>query len=162
MIKASEIIVGRLFNVPREDQSPFRIDTIEYLSGNFGKVGMYPTIDGKIRDDLHPLTWYIEHLSPIPLSPEWLERAGFTKSNNKTKDLWYKEFKREHEELSSYFFIGKLKEDPTNMYYCGFENPLRAVNINNIYFVHQVQNGYHFLTCGEELTFKPAPAGSGE
>lgn len=138
MIKANEIVKGRFFNVPIKDQSPFRIDCIEYLSVGNGKVGMYPNIDGKVREDVHPLTWEIQDLSPIPLSPEWLERLGFLNiAGSFRKDGLYKM------EFVFYVKEGILRYQTKGS---GF-----SIELEHIQYVHQLQNLY-FAFTGEELT----------
>jgi hypothetical protein len=101
--------------------------------------------------DLIEETRDLKIINPIPLTPEILEKAGFVKSQNKNKDVWYKQFIRDKDELNSYVFVGKLKDDPKEMYYYGFESPISSVNINNIFHLHQLQNLYWILT-GQELT----------
>ena len=81
-MQAKDLRIGNWVNVPREDQCPFRIDSIEYLTEQEGNVAMFPTIDGKIDKSVHPLTWYLKDLSPIPLTPEILLKCGFE------KDAW--------------------------------------------------------------------------
>lgn len=98
----------------------------------------------------------ISKIKPIPLNPETLEACGFKKSENKNKNVWYVSFVREHDELNSYIFVGKAPEDPIKMYYFGFESPMTAVNINNIYSLHQLQNLFFVLT-GKELQWNPKP-----
>lgn len=68
-MKASELRIGNIVNVPREDQSPFRIDFFEYLYDNDCKVAKRSFIG---ETEVHPLTWYFIDLKPIPLTEEWL------------------------------------------------------------------------------------------
>lgn len=79
----------------------------------------------------------------IPLDETWLERAGFVWSGgghyaNDSNDMWI--------------------EDKAGLY--RFARPI--LTKYSIKFVHQLQNWYFLLSDGDELTFKPAPAGSGE
>jgi len=77
-MRAQELRIGNYVNVPRADQSPFRIDAFEYLSEKFIKVAM---IHPEYGEDFHPLTWYGNDLTPIPLTEELLLKCGFEKSS---------------------------------------------------------------------------------
>jgi hypothetical protein len=70
-MNANELRIGNRVNVPNKGQCPFRIDAFEYLSEDFGKVAM-----GKDKD-LHPATWYLSDIDPIPLTPKILEKCGW-------------------------------------------------------------------------------------
>jgi len=128
-MKASELRIGNLVNVPREDQSPFRIDLIEYATIELMKVGMNIhkyEFAGKIIDG-HPLTWELKDLSGIPLSEEILLKCGFVLMNK-----WF------DYELSL-FRIGYI----TNNKYFQFESNGKVIDIKSL---HQLQNIVYFNT----------------
>ena len=75
-----------------------------------------------------------EDLIPIPLSEEWLIRAGFEKYSDKE------------------FYIYTSKENEVRFYKSDSDWNL-AYFITETRYVHQLQNLYFWLT-GEELTFK--------
>lgn len=91
-----ELRIGSLVNVPNEKQSPFRIDGFEYLrsiDGQLsGKVEQFTANPHYNPDDkrvlaepryyLHPLTWNLEDLQPIPLTEELLLKCGFEEHDN--------------------------------------------------------------------------------
>lgn len=82
----------------------------------------------------HSVSCTMKELSPIPITPEWLERAGFTEQAN----AWNgpnKEFD---------FGLFAYEGDPYTYNSCEC-NP-------KVEYVHQLQNLYFVLT-GEELTF---------
>lgn len=138
-MKANELRIGNYVNVLREDQSPFKIDGFELLNESDCKVfkdnGTYncPPF-GEIK--MHPLTWNLKDLQPIPLTEEWLLRFGFEKSR------------------LGYFtvFCGN-----NVMSVCCFDDFSRVQivtqTVSTINHVHQLQNLYFALT-GEELTLK--------
>ncbi len=144
MIKANELRIGNLVNVPREDQSPFRIDAFEYLSNTYIKVAMtHP----EFGDKMHPLTWYDEDLKPIPLTEEWLLKFGFKavyfkdektinyfNTPNQTRGLWVKIRTTINGEKTFLIAINRFDDD-----------------FRNILYVNQLQNLFFCLT-GSELT----------
>ena len=74
---------------------------------------------------------------PIPITPEWLERAGFESYDSQ---LTYNGYKMQAGSFLIEFEYGQ---------YCFLE----SVGIDIIH-IHQLQNLYFALT-GTELTFKP-------
>ncbi len=86
-IKEGELRLGLWVNVPRADQSPFRIDLIEYCTNGFAKVGMNvhkyenPFKEGELING-HPLTWELNDLTPIELSEQVLLNIKQFESNN--------------------------------------------------------------------------------
>jgi len=133
-IKAEELRLGNYVDVPRKDQSPFRIDAFESLSKTFIKVAMIHPIHG---ENFHPLTWYGDDLKPIPLTEEWCIKFGFQKDLENTI---YKNINK-HCFLCYDNNIVLLLEEENN--WC----------IRKIKYVHELQNLYFALT-GEELIFK--------
>ena len=131
MIQVNELIVGNWVNVPRLDQSPFRIDIIEHLSKDHNKVGVNQPVIGGFPT--HPLTWYLEDLQPIPLTEEILLKRGA--------------------KLHGIEYIIKASALPIKIRisygiaYCEFGNVYLG---DRIKFLHELQNIYHALT-GQEL-----------
>lgn len=83
-----------------------------------------------------------ERTQGIPLTEEWLERFGFTKSNNVAITIEYK--------LDDLFSI--WKKYGYNVFYISQynENDTQLINTTQIKEVHQLQNLYFALT-GKEL-----------
>jgi hypothetical protein len=129
IINAEELRLGNYVNVPRKDQSPFRIDAFESLSKTFIKVAMIHPIHGKF---FHPLTWYGDDLKPIPLTEEWLVNFGFT----------FKSYGYGIEEWKQWNFDGFSLN--------GFTHSQTGVDLK---YVHQLQN-FYFALFGQELTLK--------
>ena len=134
-MKAQELRIGNLVNVPNKEQSPFRID---YFDENkvYQNQGFYNTEFGLVP--YHPLTWDISDCAPIPLTPEILEKCGF----EKFKGLWNYKLVPIGYELNLVKING-LNENE-------FENQIGE----SIKHLHHLQNLYYALT-GEELHFKP-------
>lgn len=135
MIQPTELRLGNYVNVPRAEQSPFRIDGFEYISKDGGKIyqnnGTYETSFGTFP--FHPLTWEISDLAPIPLTPEILEKAGF-KHQDILKKVYHKNVY-----LWNRF---RIDETGTGKYFYG------QLEITSL---HQLQNLY-FALVGSELT----------
>jgi len=142
IINAEELRLGNYVDVPRKDQSPFRIDAFESLSKTFIKVAMIHPIHGKF---FHPLTWYGDDLKPIPLTEEWLVNFGF-----EDKKTFFNLSKRE--DLGHHFGdFAVSRYDDTQMKV--WRGDSRYLGIFHIQYVHQLQNFYFALT-GEELILK--------
>jgi len=140
-MKANDLRIGNYVNVPREDQSPFRIDAFESLSVKFIKVAM---IHPEYVESMHPLTWYGDDLKPIPLTEEWLLNFGFEK----------------HESLIGFYFKGNLVVE-RNIIISGFNfrkriNLRESLHLADFDYTHQLQNLYFALT-GSELTINQNP-----
>lgn len=154
-MKANELRIGNFVNVPREDQSPFRIDVFEYLSNTFIKVAMtHPEFGNK----MHPLTWYGEDLKPIPLTEEWLVKFGFVKKNigEKLPQSWYelKYLSNEHDPMITSWVSILINIETWSCVICDeYPDEMGANTKVKIEHVHQLQNLYFALT-GEELTIK--------
>lgn len=86
--------------------------------------------------------------SPIPLSPEILEKCGFELNRNNELSI-------EINDIASHL---ELMSGTGGFYYPSFtQTPQgdeeRTVYFNRINSLHQIQNLY-FSLCGEELTYK--------
>ena len=143
---ANELKIGNYVNVPNEAQCPFRIDAFEYLSKDFIKVAMKMTIEGT---EVHPLTWYGGDLTPIELTPEWLNKTELQKLG--TRNMWNKgKFSIYYQESpDAYSQLCK-----GNFYFVTLDVEKNvAVTHFQIKYIHQLQNLY-FALQNEELTFK--------
>lgn len=120
-IKVEELRIGNLYNVPRSDQSPFRIDLIEFMDKNNAKVGMnihklkHPFKENEFID-AHPLTWELSDLNGIPLTDKDVKQYG-------------------------HFNLIKVNDE----YFVCFGNYKTQVK-----FYHEVQN-YYYLVNHDEL-----------
>ena len=143
-MKAKELRIGNYVDVPKDGQCPFRIDQIEHLSDDFGKFAM-------VHDKgVHPLTWYLKDLKPIPLTEEWLIKFGFKKHKGNVFEniilpYWVKNsvlmfFNIGQEEYSWKIGLGEMHA-----------GKYIAVTFRWINEVHTLQNIYRILT-GKELT----------
>lgn len=94
------------------------------------------TINTDTEDNESKLGYYFE---PIPLSPEWVKRAGFEMFRVEDNACIHEE---------SGFKI--WQNDETNHHWYHINNELHI----NIDFVHQLQNVI-FVCTGTELEFKP-------
>lgn len=146
-MKASELRIGNYFNVPIQEQCPFRIDAFEYCSEKFIKVAQEVKLNGF---EVHPLTWYGGDLQPIPLTEELLLKFGFKHQNkyDLESNLYSKKLN------SQYYFTIYSKTETLDFKtkFIGW----KVLNIGfdiKIDFVHQLQNLYFALT-GEELTIE--------
>jgi hypothetical protein len=135
MIKAAELRIGQYYNVPNPSQSPFRVDCIDHLhpADGFGKVGMFV----KGFENAHPLTWYLKDLDPIPLTEEWMLKAGFQKV------VW---------EDNGKPYCTLWKHDHEHMPFLDTDFALDGTNSKPMAYVHQLQNLFFALT-GDELEF---------
>jgi hypothetical protein len=137
-MKATELRIGNLVNSPNNNQNPFRIDSFEYLAVGMGKAGMI------LDKRLHPLTWYLQDLQPIPLTEEWLLKLQF-------------------EIFGDILFLGDeyniWKQTPNcrfNLFTIDKERWICSIlnqELTEIKYIHQLQNLYFALT-GEELVIK--------
>jgi len=130
-VMASELRIGNFVNVPRKDQSPFRIDAFECLSKKFIKVAM---IHPEYGENFHPLTWYGDDLKPIPLTEEWLLKLGAI------------------EEMLGHFLLDRFQliwKESYNYWY--IIDRYNACYYSKVEFVHEWQNLY-FALNGSDLT----------
>ena len=129
-MKAQELRIGNLVNVPNKEQSPFRID---YFDENkvYQNQGFYNTEFGLVP--YHPLTWDISDCAPIPLTPEILEKCGFVSH------------------AINYYHLGEFYISYANIGLFEYRHRDTYVIFKHL---HQLQNLYYALT-GEELNYKP-------
>lgn len=136
-MNANELRIGNYLNTPRADQSPFRIDVIEFASKNNIKVGMnvhklpHPFNENQFID-AHPLTWELKELKPIELTEEILLNCGFVKDEF---DNWENETR-----------LGLYKPEEFD----GYLSVWGESTVGECNYLHQLQNLYFALT-GQEL-----------
>jgi hypothetical protein len=130
-MNANELRIGNFVNVPREDQSPFRIDAFESLSNKFIKVAM---IHPEYGENFHPLTWYGNDLKPIPLTEDWLLKFNLTEKESGGMVL---------SDNGWGILIFKQEDDSYDI------SARDEYHICKIKYVHQLQNLYFALTSAE-------------
>lgn len=162
MITPHELRIGNYVNTPNEAQNPFRINGFEYLNGveQNGKVCIYAPpqhaegVSFPIR--VHPLTWDIEDIYPIPLSEDWLIKLGFKKEkesrygNKFVYPVADWGFTVENSFGEGKWFFG-------HEYYDAIKEEDNNIPHNfcfDLQYVHTLQNIIYSLTS-TELTIKP-------
>ncbi|HEY3387542.1 MAG TPA: hypothetical protein VGK46_13590 [Saprospiraceae bacterium] len=103
----------------------------------------------------------VDLLSPIPITPEWLEQLGFEITDG---EIIGETRKRSYTTYSIRDFEIDMFEDcdeyPTIKYWYAYTYEGKLSNVDvEIHYIHQLQNLYFALT-GQELTVKeltPAP-----
>lgn len=128
-MKAEELRIGNYVNVPRGEQCPFRIDLFNDVSSGIGKFGMI------CDKNIHPLTWYLQYLHPIPISDEFLLKNNFSL----TEHCLYELFTPNGHKITF-----KCKE-----LFCYVDD----IGLDHIKSVHDYQNLWKSLT-GTELEIK--------
>jgi hypothetical protein len=136
-MKASELRIGNFVNVPNIKQSPFRVDYFDDQKV-YQKSFTYTLPSFASDIPFHPLTWDLEDVSGIPLTPEILEMAGFEKTYESSFSIRY-----DHN-LTQFigYDISKADSMETGLRYYG--------NRIKVQYLHQLQNLYFALT-GQEL-----------
>ena len=134
MIPANELRIGNW--IADSGGKFWQIDHWEYwnkVSAKSERIG-----GGIIPMMTHPYTEHVEQLSPIPITPEWLERLGF-ELHKPCGDEGFIKWKHKNG-VYLLWIEGKFWHDHWST----------GIWINS---VHQLQNLYHALT-GQELTVK--------
>jgi hypothetical protein len=137
MLNTQELRLGNYVNVPREDQSPFRIDGFEFLTKDFCKVEMV------FNPNFHPLTWELKDLQPIPLTPDILVKAAALV--NKVSFT----YRIDLPGIQMLFL--DLAGVGTTSYYVNIFQQGVSITLGKVQYLHQVQNLFFALT-GTELT----------
>lgn len=141
MIKASELRIGNIvWESSSFTPSPEGYEEIV--------VGAINDIDKVVLDSQNNIYSY-DYLYPIPLTPEWLRKFGFTTLDAETDiEVWGFDDESNGEEFS---IVSDGIDTQLPLY---FEYDLGYRNVRKeIKHVHQLQNLYFSLT-GEELTIK--------
>lgn len=124
MVKVNELRIGNLINLTVNYQEvTHRIDEIgeDYAKLTDAKgSGMWPQMAYRT-------------MTPIPLTPEWLERCGFVDNIP-----WEK---------------GSIRLDSESRLHVVDKTGYGIIVARNVQYVHQLQNIYFYLT-GEELNVK--------
>jgi hypothetical protein len=154
MLGANELRIG---NLVLDDTSEnimivSRIESADHTEWNSGDQYNIRCLQFGTRE-----TYYDGNFKPIPLTEEWLLKLGLFKITKK-EDLWG------NDEIGVYDFNGKIRcsdffitsntlKDFT-LYVATIDDGMEsAESLNNIIYVHQLQNLY-FCLCGEELTIE--------
>lgn len=143
MIRPEELKLNNYVNVPRKDQSPFRIDLFEFLNKDDAKVGQV------IFEGGHPLTWYLKDLSPIPISIDYLLKFGFEEITEEDDEERFFELSSGRKTVR----IVMLLVDDLWTILLQSDKGLNFSQITDIEHLHQLQNLFYALT-GEELILK--------
>jgi hypothetical protein len=144
MINYSELRAGNLVETPR---GIYPVGIISYSSVHVQTTRVHPTylpFPNSQGFDMYP----IQHLNPVHISVEWVERCGF--SNNSTKkNEWYLPL----------LTVTDSEYDVINLYWHDgvFEigTFIEQAKIKHIKFVHQIQNLVFALTGTELIIKKP-------
>lgn len=135
MIQPNELRIGNLVIWDRTNDIEAENEIVEIYNITRSSIRAYTDIE-----ELPEILIYYEDIKPIPLTPEWLTRAGFEKN------------------IYGYYVydILEIGHTTTEEY---FELELKGTNddvgykLIAIKYVHQLQNLYFALT-GTELEFK--------
>lgn len=137
MIDPRELRIGNILNVLSGERV-----LIPSYQVKIAEIGFLGCEVYQIEDHSAKTNWVLydhQHLDPIPLTPEWLERFGFEKYND---DANYEEgYKLGGFNVQEYTFTDSVE------YAC------LGVDVKTI---HQLQNLYFALT-NSELTLKDTP-----
>lgn len=129
-MKANELRIGNWININGQ-----------YVNIGYGVImDMHKKQKGIKNSYLDTLTF-----NPIPLTPEILEKCGFTKMNNG----WNMGERKSYMDVIFSLFDDNYCQGELDLRLNGSDLPMPKVK-----YLHQLQNLYFALT-GEELTFKP-------
>lgn len=138
-MKAQDLRVGNLVCWNRKGNN-LSNEEVEIYNIHRSSIRAYTDIEELVEVLLN-----YEEIEPIPLTTEWLQRAGFEK--NKIDRSTYYELSFGNSKLMWY--------DNRLCYGVLGVSQYEFVDVLNIKYVHQLQNLYQALT-GEELTVKDA------
>lgn len=135
MIKAEELRVG---NLVAFNEEIIKVDSIlPHQSDSRTKmVGMI-----EVKTPFEYIGRWLEHLTPIPLTPEWLERCGLNADPKEADD--YQQWSNLHMTIAQYhdgFYLYSTATDPYHSQSIG----------KKIEYVHRLQN-ISLDLFGEEL-----------
>jgi len=119
-----------------------RLGNLVHYKQNDGNIIEHATIWEDIMIICGNPGGYNRHHTPIPITPEWLERFGFECVYKSAMHSTY------FNKCMSYYFWNKPWNKP-NQQYAEFKGEIIHCD-----FVHQLQNLVHALT-GTELILKP-------
>jgi len=130
MIKANELRIKNLVTLSEKQRKELWYDQINAYNEFFEVKTIYSDNDISIEVDDEIIDISENDVEPIPLTEEWLFKLGFLKYKGDNKDFWLNDFEFAND-LKWIFWRGNILE--------------------NIKYVHQLQNLYFCLT-GAELT----------
>lgn len=147
MIQANELRIGNLVEWSRQHDICASPEIVQVYNISLSSIRAYTDID-----ELPEILIYYDDIKPIPLTPEWLTRAGFVKEFDDVYSIglptgdgvdllleWGDcSLRRNH--------VGKEKKK-------GDKNPYDYAYIKSPKYVHQLQQLY-FSLSGKELEFK--------
>lgn len=141
MIQTNELRIGDFFW-----DSEWRIQTVYTIHEtvvNESWTGPFPDGNYKLNEGYSE-----DDMTPIPLTPEWLERCGFEAFNN--EGIYARKFHAQGELIlfSTDSPVAKSNDFPPGKIYYMFSSVAHFID-----HLHQLQNLYFALT-GEELTIK--------
>ena len=146
-MKVQELRIGNIVATP--NQSLFRIDLFDYVANGIGKFG-------QISDPkLHPLTWYLQDLKPVLLTPDHLLKMDFENWGEKIINEYEKEIQYVQHNIVGGTSNFKVCLN-TSIYGDSF-NQCWVVRIDEdsqyveCEFIHQLQN-ICYLLAGVELS----------
>jgi hypothetical protein len=137
MIKASDLRIGNLIMEAGEQSNVYAIDR--------GGISFYRINDIPVNKETGcTLNGGEDRFTPIPLTPEWLERCGFMRKEN-TMQVDGLEMTFQINESTYFSSCGGINGGLYVLCLCRGN-----YFANNLQYLHQLQNLYHALT-GEEL-----------
>lgn len=95
------------------------------------------------------ISQYETNVEPIPITPEILEKAGAKKLSSG----WDFPFNRQFDTEVCHVFVDKVNGDPSDMWVFKILTQSGIVAVNNIYFLHQLQNVI-FCNTRQELNIQ--------
>lgn len=135
-MNASELRIGNIVRFGSDDN----YQEVIIIDGRNNTVHL----DGKIQSGaviFSDLLVDIADVQPIPITSEWLEQLGLEPQLGLFPSEYY-----------LYGGIG-LREEIGDGYVLMYYGPEETIDINEVYFIHHLQNIYHAVS-GEELELK--------
>ena len=143
MIQGKDIRIGNYLK--DRGGKTIRVDFIEHVENGFDtKFGQKMFIEGQ---EVHPMTEYTDYTEPIELTPDWMEKLGFEKTDDYGDQVYYEPKDRKNRN----FYIC-FDHDDISFGLVVFGNCTNLIYDDiNLQYVHQFQNLYYALT-GVELS----------
>lgn len=145
-MKNNELRVGNLFHPCSTKGGIFiSVESIVWAVGSIDKFGKIAVIEPEKQDNIY---LHCREASPISLSKEWLLKFG-------AKPIYASEFYLKLKNLDAEI---NFRSSRSNEILTTIQGEDMSLILNNIKYVHQLQNLYFALT-GEELSLKEAVDG---
>jgi hypothetical protein len=145
MINYSELRVGNLVETPR---GIYPVGIISYSGIHVQTTKLHPTMLPFPNSTGFGM-YHVEHLNPVPISPEWLEKFGYSKEGYNYRESHFVDGR-----ITFNSFFGTK---PNEFWIKPTSTDGRTMSNDHLYakiqYVHQLQNLIFALT-GEELTIK--------